>query len=160
MQQKQHPVLGARQRRNIGVDHPAEAGARRRDVESVAIDRRLGGDRIGDKADHRRAERQNVDKLGPQERRAAGIEEMLGRGVDLTDDAGGVDRQQRLRQSVEKLQRVERRAGGPGPFGRHHAASVCGRDAKASANRRSASSASSLVTSAQRNASGAPAFSA
>ena len=51
---------------------------------------------------------------------------MLGGGVDLADDARGVDRQQGLGQSVEKLQRVERAARRPGALGRHHAASVCG----------------------------------
>ena len=146
-----------------GVDHSPEAGARRGDVELVAVDRRLAGDRLLDEAEHRRAERQDVGEPGAQQRRAAHVEEMFGRVVDLADASRSVERQHRLRQGVEQSQRVGEgvadRAGGTS--GRQFMRPPRARDAsKAAASSRRASPASSQVTSASRSAAVAPAFSA
>ena len=157
-----HPVLGARQRRDEGVDQPAEAGARRRDVEPVAVDRRLGGDRVGDQVEHRRAERQNVDELaraaapsGPMSKKcsAAMLTSTIAPEASIASNGCGRALSSCDGSSDARGGRLARSA----PV---HAASVCGCGAKARASRRSASSASSLVTSARRSASGAPAFSA
>ena len=133
-------------------------GARRRDVELVAVDGRLGGDRVGDELEHRRAERQEVGEARAQQHArpmskkcsaAVLTSRIAPRGVDRqhglgqrvetaatdravrrpADDRGrGDSRRRPLRRGVEGA-RQQRAAPRLGVLGRHQRAAQCGRRA-------------------------------